>query len=97
MKKVAKAMDGKSMMKKSGTKKMQGGGRVISEKSAARKSAKGKGFTSSIMGANPSGDKGSYVPFTRQGRKDAKTKGMVSSKEMKSSRQIMKTGGAKKK
>ena len=97
MKKVAKAMYGKSMMKKGGTKKMQGGGRVISEKSAARKSAKGKGFTSSIMGSNPSGDKGSYVPFTRQGRKDAKTKGMVSSKEMKSSRQIMKTGGAKKK
>ena len=80
-----------------GAKKMKGGGRVISEKAAARKSAKGKGFTSSIMGANPSGDKGQYVPFTRQGRKDAKETGRVSSKEMKSSRQIMKMGGAKKK
>lgn len=75
------------------TKKYQGGGRVISEKAAARKSAKGKGFVSSVMGPNPSGDKGKYVPFTRQGRKDAKETGRVSSNEMKPSRQIMKTGG----
>ena len=74
-------------------KKMQNGGRVISEKAAARKSAKGKGFVSSVMGPNPSGDKGKYVPFTRAGRKDAKEKGMVSSNEMKPSRKIMKTGG----
>jgi hypothetical protein len=85
-------------MKKGGTvKKYERGGRVISQKAAARKSAKGKGFTSSIMGANPSGDKGMYVPYTRQGRKDAKETGKVSSKEMKPSRKIMKTGGAKKK
>jgi len=84
--------------KKGGSvKKMQDGGRVISEKAAARKSAKGKGFTSSVMGPNPSGDKGKYVPFTRQGRKDAKETGRVSSNEMKPSRQIMKTGGVKKK
>ena len=68
-------------------------GRNISQKAAERKTSKGKGFISSIMGANPSGDKGQYVPFTRAGKKDAKTKGMVSSKEMKPSRQIMKTGG----
>lgn len=81
-------------MKKGGTvKKYQDGGRTISEKAAARKSAKGKGFTSSVMGPNPSGDKGKYVPFTRQGRKDAKETGRVSSSEMKPSRQIMKTGG----
>jgi hypothetical protein len=91
-------MSGPGGKKKGGTvKKYQGGGRVISEKSAARKSAKGKGFTSSIMGANPSGNKGQYVPFTRQGKKDAKETGRVSTKEMKSSRQIMKIGGAKKK
>ena len=85
-------------MKKGGTvKKYQPGGRVISQKAATRKSAKGKGFISSIMGSNPSGDKGMYVPYTRQGRKDAKETGKVSSKEMKSSRKIMKTGGAKKK
>ena len=87
-------MTGPGGMKKGGTvKKYQGGGRVISEKAAARKSAKGKGFTSSVMGPNPSGDKGKYVPFTRQGRKDAKETGRVSSNEMKPSRQIMKTGG----
>jgi hypothetical protein len=87
-------MTGPGGMKKGGTvKKYQGGGRVISEKAAARKSAKGKGFTSSVMGPNPSGDKGTYVPFTRQGRKDLKETGRVSSNEMKSSRQIMKTGG----
>jgi hypothetical protein len=68
-------------------------GRNISQKAAERKTSKGKGYISSIMGANPSGNKGEYVPFTRAGRKDAKTKGMVSSKEMKPSRQIMKTGG----
>jgi hypothetical protein len=87
-------MTGPGGMKKGGAvKKYQGGGRVISEKAAARKSAKGKGFTSSVMGPNPSGDKGKYVPFTRQGRKDAKETGRVSSNEMKPSRQIMKTGG----
>ena len=87
-------MTGPGGMKKGGTvKKYQGGGRVISEKAAARKSAKGKGFTSSVMGPNPSGDKGKYVPFTRQGRKDAKETGRVSSNKMKSSRQIKKTGG----
>jgi hypothetical protein len=87
-------MTGPGGMKKGGTvKKYQGGGRVISQKAAARKSAKGKGFTSSVMGPNPSGDKGKYVPFTRQGRKDAKETGRVSSNEMKPSRQIMKTGG----
>jgi hypothetical protein len=78
-------------------KKYQGGGRVISEKAAARKSAKGKGFTSSVMGPNPSGDKGKYIPFTRQGRKDAEETGMVSSNEMKPARKIMKTGGMVKK
>ena len=87
-------MSGPGGMQKGGaTKKYQGGGRVISERAAARKSAKGKGFTSSVMGPNPSGDKGEYVPFTRQGRKDLKETGRVSSNEMKSSRQIMKTGG----
>jgi len=91
-------MTGPGGMKKGGTvKKYQGGGRVISEKAAARKSAKGKGLTSSIMGPNPSRNKGQYVPFTRQGRKDLKETGRVSSNEMKPSRQIMKTGGVKKK
>jgi hypothetical protein len=80
--------------KKGGSvKKYQDGGRVISERAAERKSAKGKGFTSSVMGPNPSGDKGKYVPFTRQGRKDLKETGRVSSNEMKPSRKIMKTGG----
>ena len=78
-------------------KKMQAGGvargKNITQKAAERKSSKGKGYISSVMGENPSGDKGVYVPFTRAGKKDAKTKGMVSSKEMKPSRQIMKTGG----
>jgi hypothetical protein len=77
-------------------KKQAGGaarGKNITQKAAERKTSKGKGYISSIMGENPSGDKGTYVPFTRAGRKDAKTKGMVSSKEMKPSRQIMKTGG----
>jgi hypothetical protein len=92
------ALDAKAIQKKGGaTKKMQAGGiskgRNISQKAAERKTAKGKGYISSIMGANPSGDKGKYIPFTRAGRKDGKTKGMVSSKEMKPSRQIMKTGG----
>jgi hypothetical protein len=87
-------MSGPGGMQKGGaTKKYQGGGRVISERAAERKSAKGKGFTSSVMGPNPSGDKGKYVPFTRQGRKDAKETGMVSSNEMKPARKIMKTGG----
>jgi hypothetical protein len=40
-----------------------------------------------------SGDKGKYVPFTRQGRKDLKETRRVSSNEMKPSRKIMKTGG----
>ena len=87
-------MSGPGGMQKGGaTKKYQGGGRVISERAAERKSAKGKGFTSSVMGPNPSGDKGKYIPFTRQGRKDAKETGMVSSNEMKPARKIMKTGG----
>ena len=84
----------KMKMQKGGiVDKMQAGGRTISAKAAERKSAKGKGFTSSVMGPNPSEDKGKYVPFTRQGRKDAKEKGMVSSNEMKPSRKIMQAGG----
>lgn len=87
-------MSGPGGMQKGGaTKKYQNGGRTISSKAAERKTAKGKGFTSSVMGPNPSGDKGKYVPFTRQGRKDAKETGMVSSNEMKPSRKIMKKGG----
>ena len=77
-------------------KKQTGGvarGKDITQKAAQRKASKGKGYISPVMGENPSGDKGVYVPFTRAGRKDAKTRGMVSSKEMKPARQIMKTGG----
>jgi hypothetical protein len=89
---------GGSGMKKGGAiKKYQDGGRTISQKAAARKTAKGKGFTDYVMGTKDApgseGNKGTYVPFTRQGRKDAKKTGMVSSKEMKSPRKVMKTGG----
>jgi hypothetical protein len=79
------------------TTKYQDGGRTISEKAATRKSAKGKGYISGVMGANPSGDKGKYVPFTMEGRTDAKKKGRVSSSEMKTARPIKKKGGAMKK
>ena len=79
------------------TTKYQDGGRTISEKAATRKSAKGKGYISGVMGANPSGDKGKYVPFTMEGRTDAKKKVMVSSSEMKTARPIKKKGGAMKK
>jgi hypothetical protein len=78
-------------------KKYQDGGRTISQKAAARKTAKGKGFTSYSYGTKDApgseGNKGNYIPFTRQGRQDAKETGRVSSNEMKSSRKIMKTGG----
>lgn len=89
---------GGSGMKKGGAiKKYQDGGRTISQKAAARKTAKGKGFTDYVMGTKDApgseGNKGTYVPFTRQGRQDAKKTGMVSSKEMKSPRKVMKTGG----
>ena len=85
-------------MKKGGAvKKYQDGGRTISQKAAARKTAKGKGFTSYSYGTKDApgseGNKGKYIPFTRAGKKDAKETGMVSSNEMKSSRKIMKTGG----
>lgn len=89
---------GGSGMKKGGAvKKYQDGGRTISQKAAARKTAKGKGFTDYVMGTKDApgseGNKGTYIPFTRQGRQDAKKTGMVSSKEMKSPRKVMKTGG----
>jgi hypothetical protein len=78
-------------------KKYQDGGRAISAKAAERKSAKGKGFTSYKMGTKDApgseNNKGTYVPFTRAGKKDAKETGMVSSNEMKPARKIMKTGG----
>lgn len=75
--------------------KYQKGGKTISEKAATRKTSKGKGFISSTMGPNPSGDKGAYIPFTKQGNRDAKKTGVVSNKEMKSSRKILQKGGAK--
>jgi hypothetical protein len=91
-------MSGPGGMKKGGAvKKYQDGGRTISQKAAARKTAKGKGFTSYIYGTKDApgseGNKGKYVPFTRAGKKDAKETGRVSSNEMKPARKIMKTGG----
>ncbi len=89
---------GISKAPKTALPKAQMGGRVrgkdISEKAAERKAGKGKGIIDRIMGANPSDDKGVYIPFTRKGKKDFKKTGSVSSKEMKSSRQIKKKGGA---
>ena len=62
-------------------KKYQNGGPAISARAAERKSAKGKGFTSYKMGTKDApgseGNKGTYVPFTRAGRKDAKETGMA--------------------
>ena len=78
-------------------KKYQDGGRTISEKAAMRKVGKGKGTIAYKYGSDSApgteGNKGEYIPYTRQGRKDAKTTGMVSSKEMKAKRPVMKTGG----
>lgn len=95
---AAKEDDFTPFKRKGGVSKMQSGGmsegRNIGQKAAERKTAKGKGFISSIMGANPSGNKGNYIPFTKAGKKDAKTKGSVSSKEMKPKRSIMQSGGA---
>jgi hypothetical protein len=85
-------------VKKTSVKKYQAGGaqtgRPISEKAAERKSSKGKGFISSPMGPTASGDKGKYVPITKQGRRDSKKTGMVSSSEMKPSRTIKQEGGS---
>ena len=81
------AIKEKMGMKKGGTvKKMQDGG--ITRKAAERKTAKGKGFISQPMGGKPTTTKDVYVPFTRAGRKDAKEKGRVSSKDMKASRPV---------
>ena len=63
--------------------------RKISEKAAKRKASKGKGFISSSFGKNP---KKSYTKFTKEGRKQAKTTGMVSSKNMKKPTPIKKSG-----
>ena len=94
-------MTGPGGMKKGGTvKKYQGGGRVISEKAAARKSAKGKGRIGYKYGPNTDSpgtgnNKGSYVGFSREARKsDGPFKSM---KDSKPARPIMKKGGAKKK
>lgn len=85
-------------VKKTSVQKYQAGGaqtgRPISKKAAERKSSKGKGFISSPMGPTASGDKGKYVPITKQGRRDSKKTGMVSSSEMKPSRTIKQEGGS---
>ena len=85
--------DGKNgMMKKGGPIK----GRDISAKAALRKTAKGKGMITGMIGPNLRGAEGEYYPFTREGRKTAKagTKGAVV--ETKTPRTIVKkkTGGS---
>ena len=62
----------------------------ISEKAAKRKVSKGKGMITSSFGKNP---KKSFVKYTKEGRKQAKTTGMVSGKNMKKSTPIKKSGG----
>jgi hypothetical protein len=69
---------------------MQDGGRTISEKSAARKVAKGKG---TIVKSYPSGpeEKGSYVGYSKEAKKSNSP--FKSMKDSKPARPIMKTGG----
>ena len=77
---------------RAGAAGMQKGGRVISQKAAERKTAKGKGFIEKPI-PNYNNSKGVYTPFTREGRKQGKETGMISSREMKPSKKIMKKGG----
>jgi hypothetical protein len=82
MKKMSKAMYGKTMM--------QDGGRTISEKAAARKVAKGKGTISKSYPSGPE-EKGSYIGYSKEAKKsDSPFKSM---KDSKPARPIMKTGG----
>jgi hypothetical protein len=55
----------------------------ISEKAAKRKAGKGKGFVNKVYGGKDNGKAKTYTKLTRQGRKDLKETGKVSSKEMK--------------
>jgi len=55
----------------------------ISEKAAKRKAEKGKGFVNKVYGGEDNGKAKSYTKLTRQGRKDLKETGKVSSKEIK--------------
>ena len=66
-------------------KKMQNGGRTISEKAAERKAEKDKGlYVSSTK---------SYIPYTKAGRKEVKETGGTEVYNLKSVRKVMKTGG----
>jgi hypothetical protein len=55
----------------------------ISEKAAKRKAGKGKGFVNKVYGGKDNGKAKTYTKLTRQGRKDLKETGKVSSKEIK--------------
>tara|TARA_B100001287_G_scaffold272931_1_gene275485 strand:+ start:933 stop:1796 length:864 start_codon:yes stop_codon:yes gene_type:complete len=62
----------------------------ISQKAAERKASKGKGMITKSYGGKT--QKSEFVKFTREGRKEAKKTGMVSSKNMKKSTPIKKMG-----
>ena len=64
--------------------------RKISEKAAKRKATKGKGMITKTYGGKTQSSK--FVKFTKEGRKQAKTTGMVSSKNMKKPTPIKKKG-----
>ena len=64
--------------------------RKISEKAAKRKTSKGKGMITKTYGGKTQSSK--FVKFTKEGRKQAKTTGMVSSKNMKKPTPIKKKG-----
>ena len=62
----------------------------ISKKAAERKAGKGKGMITKTYGGKTQSSK--FVKFTKEGRKQAKTTGMVSSKNMKKPTPIKKKG-----
>ena len=68
-------------------KKMQKGGRTISEKAAERKSGKGKGLYVPVDGYGKT--KGLYVPYTKAGRKEVKETGGTDVWNMKPKRRVM--------
>jgi hypothetical protein len=73
-------------------------GKPINENAAKRKASKGKGHISYRLGDSTSGsDKGKYIPYTKAGRKEAKSTGMISSGNMKKGRMIQQKGGTIKK
>lgn len=63
-------------------KKMQNGGRTISEKAAERKSGKGKGLYVSSTS--------SYIPYTKAGQKEVKETGGTEVYNLKPERKVMK-------